>query len=891
MKSSLAQAAVIAALVFAFVAAVPLTETVLFKAADPAGDLWGPYAQSSTKGVWDLVRFTSSVTPQMADGAHQDLIFRVEFAQTKTQETGLYLQIYVDADSVMGSGATHAYKNPLVTMDSQRAWDFMIETNGRDARLILADCGEPSDFFAKVSYDASINTLVITISSRIITEIGYTISENWSYGVLVGDESNFTFRPSVVDGSAIVPQVADILTSDESSQEAILSSGSFPTVPLVGSSPLKMTHQIHNPLNLARFESLTCGADSLGPKPWASNQCGYVLSDGTWAYRGSSFRVWAPFAEAVGWASNINAWVASPMVAQAGGYWCLNVTGALPGTQYYYEIQYKGQTLKRMDPRSQSMKSPPDWVHSEVHEPEFDWGQVETPVIRNKLELVIYEIHIGTFNPQTKTKEGTFGEAIARLDYLKELGVNAVELMPVNDFPNEISWGYNPGNFFAIDNVYGGYQEFKRLIKECLSRGIYVFVDVVFNHVGGPNVHWVYDGWTEIGNGFPGGEPGGIYFYQDYRANTPWGPRPDYGRSEVRQFFVDNIETLMREYKVSGFRWDATICIRRPATYCWESRDTIPEGWNMMAQANDLTASLGGVSIAEDLQYDITLNLPSSQGGAAFSGQWEEQFYHTMKGILTTADDNSRDMDALYRKFTESSWHQYRVIYTETHDKASGQNSAEGRMPLLIDRADPGSYWAQKRSMLGLAMVMTAPGMPMIFMGQEFLASENFSFDNTPDLNWTKVGDFHYDSTGRGVWSTVGPYQGLFYLTRDLIRLRRNLDGWSAGLSGPNLNFFHINNADKVVAFHRWNRGGAGDDVIVIANFRNRAYTGGYTIGLPRAGYYRVRVNSDLKKYSPDFTDFGAQYTTVQAIPGSRDGLNYYGTVYLGPYSFVVLSQ
>jgi hypothetical protein len=150
-------------------------------------------------------------------------------------------------------------------------------------------------------------------------------------------------------------------------------------------------------------------------------------------------------------------------------------------------------------------------------------------------ELVIYELHIGTFRRTSPDKPGTFDDAIGGLDHLKRLGVNAVEVMPIAEFAGDLSWGYNPALPFAIGQAYGGADGFKRFVKAAHERGIAVILDVVYNHFGPSDLHlWQFDGWSENGLG-------GIYFYNDDRANTPWGQtRPDYGRPEVRQYIRDN---------------------------------------------------------------------------------------------------------------------------------------------------------------------------------------------------------------------------------------------------------------------------------------------------------------------------------------------------------------
>ena len=158
----------------------------------------------------------------------------------------------------------------------------------------------------------------------------------------------------------------------------------------------------------------------------------------------------------------------------------------------------------------------------------------------------------------------------------------------------------------------------------------------------------------------------------------------------------------------------------------------------------------------------------------------------------------------------------------------------------------------------------------MIFQGQEFLEDRYFR-DSAP-LDWAKL----------------DTYAGINALYRDLIRLRRNWFDQTRGLRGQQINVHHVNNTDKVIAFHRWENGGPGDDVVIVANFGNRSYDS-YALGFPRTGDWRVRFNSDWQGYSPDFGNQLGYDTS--AGDGSRDGMPFQANVGVGPYSVLILSQ
>jgi 1,4-alpha-glucan branching enzyme len=208
-----------------------------------------------------------------------------------------------------------------------------------------------------------------------------------------------------------------------------------------------------------------------------------------------------------------------------------------------------------------------------------------------------------------------------------------------------------------------------------------------------------------------------------------------------------------------------------------------------------------------------------------------------------------------------------RVVYTESHDEVA---NGRARVPEEIWPGNATSYFSQKRSTLGASLVMTVPGIPMIFQGQELL--EDGYFQDTDPIDWSRLDSF----------------AGIRLLYTDLIHLRRNWFDNTRGLRGQHVNVFHVNNGDKMVAFHRWMNGGSRDDVIVVCNFRNQSW-GKYRIGFPRSGTWRVRFNSDWEGYSPDFGNFYSPDVTTINEP--RDGLNYSGIIQIAPYSVLILSQ
>lgn len=582
---------------------------------------------------------------------------------------------------------------------------------------------------------------------------------------------------------------------------------------------------------------------------------------------GVTFRVWAPHATAVAVAGSFNGWsdTAAPLHRDGGDTWSADIQAAKVGDQYKFVLRspHRDGALWKNDPWARSLTN--SVGNSIIAEHDFAWHDTgyRSP---GWDELVIYQLHVGSFHfdPGSANGRGNFDTVVGQLDAIRDLGVSAIQLLPADEFPHDISWGYNPSYIFAIESSYGGPNGLRRLVDAAHARGLGVIYDVVYNHLGPDDLDlWQFDGWNRDGHG-------GIYFYNDDRRATPWGhTRPDYGRGEVRSYIRDNALRWLEDRHCDGLRWDATGYIR--------NRDggwgpDIPDGWNLMQWIHrEIRARQPWkISIAEDMQENEWLTKPVEQGGAGFSAQWGAGFLHGVRAMLTAQEDGGRDMAKLAgligQRFNGDAFQ--RVIYTESHDEVA-ENNGKARVPELIWRGNAEGWHAQKRSTLGAALVMTAPGIPMIFMGQEFLQTGA----------WTDAASLE--------WERAERFAGIRLLYRDLIRLRRDWYGTTRGLRGQGVAVHHVNDRDKVVGFHRWDRGGPGDDVVVLANCSARGFAD-YRVGVPRAGRWRVRFNSDWRGYSPAFGDHASHDADAE---GAADGYPGAVTVGLGPYSAVILSQ
>jgi 1,4-alpha-glucan branching enzyme len=596
---------------------------------------------------------------------------------------------------------------------------------------------------------------------------------------------------------------------------------------------------------------------------------------------GVAFRVWAPHAQHVFVTGDFNHWSRwqHPLAAEGNGYWSTQVAQAQPGDQYKYMIHHGRQVLLRTDPYARAVTGPHRngvictglaAASGETSADDTAAGEATRFVPAARNEWVIYELHIGTFATPPEGGVGDFRRAIAKLPYLKWLGVNAVEVMPVMEFAGDYSWGYNPGYPFAVTETYGGREGFRAFVEAAHAHGMAVLVDVVYNHFGPDDLGlWQFDGWHQ-------NNLGGIYFYNDWRAMTPWGhTRPDYGRGEVRQYLRDHALMWLEELSADGLRWDATAWIRNVHGHEGDTGSDIPDGWSLMQWINQEVAARRpqALRIAEDMRENEWLTKPPAEGGAGFDAQWDAQFVHTVRHAILQPRDEARDLSAI----AAALGHRYandafaRVIYSESHDEVA---NGKARVPEEIAPGAAGSYFAKKRSTLGAALVLTAPGIPMLFQGQELL--EDGWFDDHHPLDWSRH----------------ERYRGILRLYRELIHLRRNLGNCTRGLQGPHLNLYHCNQAAGVLVYHRWDQGGPGDDVVIVTNFANRSHAG-YTIGLPRPGVWRVRLNSDAPQYDPGFGDHLCPDVVAAGVVGGAavDGMPCFGNIVIGPYSFLILSQ
>jgi 1,4-alpha-glucan branching enzyme len=599
------------------------------------------------------------------------------------------------------------------------------------------------------------------------------------------------------------------------------------------------------------------GAPSVTPpdaSPPASASLGATVHPG-----GVTFRVWAPHAERAFVTGDFDGWNdgANELVKDAtSGVFSGDVVGAKAGDAYAFALLHEGQWRRHADPRAREVQG--SRGASVVVDPAaYAWksGRFTPPAVA---EQIVYELHVGAFNATVPGKPGTWASAIDKLDHLQKLGVNMLEVMPPAEFAGDFSWGYNPAFVYAPETAYGTPDDMRRFVDEAHLRGMGVIVDIVHNHWGPQDLPLRCFDDDCLGQQ-------GIYFYTDARITTPWGPRPDFGRPAVRRYIVDDALAWLEEYRCDGLRWDSVSNIRG----AFDGKDN-PDGWTLLRSAMDEVHALPSDSppgtrprapplmVAEDLFTLDTITKPTSEGGAGFDAQWDAAFFHPVDDTCTAASDAARSMPSLAAAIA----HAYngkplqRVVYSEDHDEVA---NGRARIPEMISPGNAGSLAARKISTLGAVTVMTSPGIPMLFMGQEFLQDGSFSEKSPLD------------------WSRAATYAGILALYTNLVTLRRT----TSGLRGDAVDVFHVNDGAKVIA---WSRG----DVVVVANWSGRAFPA-YDVGLPTPGTWHVRFNSDDTRYGADFG--GTPSADVASKTVARDGQAQSGSIALGAYSAVILTR
>lgn len=576
---------------------------------------------------------------------------------------------------------------------------------------------------------------------------------------------------------------------------------------------------------------------------------------------GATFRVYAPRATAVYVSGDFNGWQQNPdsqLTAIAGGHWDTFIPGLKDGEQYLLFIQGKGSSGYKRDPRARLLTFQPPFPSSNcvLRDPsQFLWHQTAfEPAAFN--DGIIYELHTGTYSLSPGNNDGRFLDVALRIPYLAALGVTAIELLPIQEFETEFGLGYNGTDYFSPENQYAepvqtklltyfnqinsifqsagqtpypsidllrdSDNQLRCLVDLCHVYGIAVIFDVVYNHAGGgfdDHSLWFLDRMPQ------GNNNDSLYFTdQGFAGGLVFA----YWNGDVQQFLIDNARFLYDEYRIDGLRFDEVSTMAAFG------------GWKTCQALTDTlrTANPKAIQIAEYWPVNDWVVKTTSSGGAGFDATWNDSLRLSLRASLASASAGSSahvSMDAIAAAIQssglENAWRAVQSI--EDHDRV--HIGRDPRIPALADPSNARSWYARSRSRLAMGLLLTAPGIPMLFMGQEFLEDKQWNDNPDPaNLIW-------WAGLESGDKTIADKSMGDFLrFTQDLIHLRRR----QPALRAEGCQVTHVHNDNRVLVFQRWVPG-LGADVIVAATLAEKTWYG-YSIGFPAGGPWLEAFNSDV---------------------------------------------
>jgi 1,4-alpha-glucan branching enzyme len=504
------------------------------------------------------------------------------------------------------------------------------------------------------------------------------------------------------------------------------------------------------------------------------------------------FKLWAPYNKSAVLIGSFSNWEEVPMKKGKDGFFRTKVKLEDGLYSYKFKVQSKSwffepdQWVEVNDPYATDIDDATQNCNVRIKDGErivdtYVWKNDDKPLPADH-ELVIYELHVGDFSggEDDPYARGKYKHVVEKLDYLVELGINCIELMPVKEYPGDHSWGYNPRYFFATESSYGTTEQLKALIDECHGRGIRVLMDGIYNHSESesPLTQIDHDYW---------------YHHSPKDPDNNWGPEFNYEFYDekfetypARRFIGDVVRFWIEEYHTDGIRYDAA---RQLGNY---------DFMHWIVQETKKTAGMKPFyNIAEHIPQDPAI----TNADGPMDGAWHENFYSAMIDHLCNEQfDLERLKSALDAKREGYLGATNVVNYLTNHDHNH----------LMYELGERGilEEAAFKRAKLGAALLMTAMGVPMIWMGEEFAEYK----PKTPEQNkidWTLLENDKNRSLN-------DYYRGLIFL-------RKN----NHALYTENIEFFHEQADDRVLAYTRWND--EGSRVVVIANLSGN-YLKDYTI-------------------------------------------------------------
>ncbi len=565
---------------------------------------------------------------------------------------------------------------------------------------------------------------------------------------------------------------------------------------------------------------------------------------------GTVFRVWAPTRTSVHVRGEFNGWSTADLLPKVGEHFIGRVAAAVAGHAYKY---FFNGSVWNSDARARAL-DPSDNLNSIIVDP-FGYAWVTNDFVTPALDdLIIYQLHVGTFAGRNDPMGATpfpsrYVDVAARAGHLGELGVTAVMLNPITEFPGDLSAGYNPITAWAPEWKYGSPDDFKAMVDALHAEGIAVLLDVVWNHFSfDDNYLWFYDGSQ-------------IYF-DTPQVDTPWGAQADFDADEVRDYYAHSAHLWLDEYRVDGFRMDATAYMTIPPQEA--------AGWSLMQRLNDEVDNrwIDKIVIAEQLPDDPWITRPTSLGGAGFDSQYFDAFTDRLREELLDAAFGDPEMwkirDIINGGGTYLDGSSV-TTYLELHDEA-WPTSGGGRIVKAIDPTFPhDDEYAKGRTKLAQGLVLFAPGVPAMLQGAE----------------WLEDTDFGTDTGNRIDWSKKTTYADVFRFFQDAIALRRSESAFRASAAWQ---VFHLNESGNVLAFRRFDGEGA---FVVVVNVSNTDFAS-YRVGVPSPGDWAERLNSEAATYGGDGPENPGTFAS-DAIP--VDGFSQSVSIGLPSHGIVVLGE
>jgi 1,4-alpha-glucan branching enzyme len=502
----------------------------------------------------------------------------------------------------------------------------------------------------------------------------------------------------------------------------------------------------------------------------------------------------------------------------------------------------------------------------------------------NLEDLVIYELHVGSLGFPS-TAAGTFADAMAFVDKLTDLGVNAVELLPVLEFDGDLQWGYGTSLFFCLQTSAGGGNQLKYFVRACHQRGIAVILDVVYNHFAtadNERSEWGYDSDPNVApqnntwywyQGQPTDYPGNID--GGYLNNGSSGYTPRFSEENVRQMFTSSAAALIDDFHIDGLRVDLTDAIHQDNTLNANGASVGSANLYGIKFLRELTRTVKMVNpsaflIAEDHTGWDAMTQSLDQGGVGFDAAWYADFYHHLIGDGNYGDNYARllknagygapgplNMDYFAGALlaTQSN----KIAYHENHDEAGNDPNSERTIVTAVNQAPlvgATRTCAEARSRVAFGLSALSAGTPMFLMGEEIGAAKYFRYNdfflNKEDLVGQRTGDGQF----------------LFRFYQDLIQLVTTKPAARSGV----LDVIYQHNDNRVIAFTRV---GAGQQLLILASLNDAPFEQGYFVAtdsgrLPAGGWQEV-FNSDAAIYGGDNVGNGG--ATLQVTNGQIDAV------------------